>query len=37
MTRKGVEQVERDVDAETNSRRIKDLVRQVAGTPPTGI
>lgn len=36
MTRKGMEQVERDADGETNARRIKDLVRQVAGAPPAG-
>jgi len=36
LTRKGMEQVERDADGETNARRIKDLVRQVAGAPPAG-
>jgi glycosyltransferase involved in cell wall biosynthesis len=37
MTSKGMDQVERDADGETNARRIKDLVRQVAGAPPAGI
>jgi glycosyltransferase involved in cell wall biosynthesis len=36
MTRKGMEQVGRDADGETNVRRIKDLVRQVAGAPAAG-
>ena len=37
MTSKGMDQVERDADGETNARRIKDLVRQVVGVPPAGI
>ena len=36
MTRKGMAQVGRDADSETNARRIKDLVRQVAGAFPAG-
>ena len=36
MTGKGMDQVARDADGETNARRIKDLVRQVAGAPPSG-
>jgi glycosyltransferase involved in cell wall biosynthesis len=34
MTMKGMEKVERDADGEANARRIKDLVRKVAGDAP---
>lgn len=37
MTRIGMERVGRDADGETNARRIKDLVRQVAGAPAGGM
>jgi glycosyltransferase involved in cell wall biosynthesis len=37
MTRNGMEQVRRDADGEINARRIKELVRMVAGIPPARI
>lgn len=36
MTGRGIERVGRDADGESNARRIKELVRRVAGVPPAG-